>query len=109
MRLDPQDSFAYQNVSDGYLTLGRLDEAQAVIDQAAARKIDPRATRFTRYFLAFMRGDEAAMLKVVDETPARWTSRSCFYTALAARWRWAKCRKRVPRLTAAYTPPNSTA
>jgi serine/threonine protein kinase/Flp pilus assembly protein TadD len=69
MRLDPKDTFAYQNVSDGYLTLGRLDESQAVIDQAAAQKIDPRATRFTRYFLAFMRGDEAAMLKVVDETP----------------------------------------
>ena len=69
MRLDPKDTFAYQNVSDGYLTLGRLDEAQAVIDQAAAQKIDPRSTRFTRYFLAFMRGDEAAMLKVVDETP----------------------------------------
>jgi len=69
LRLDPKDAFAYQNVADGYLTLWRLDEAQVVIDQAVAQKIDPRSTRFTRYFLAFARGDDAAMQKVVEETP----------------------------------------
>jgi tetratricopeptide (TPR) repeat protein len=68
MRLDPKDAFAYQNVADGYLTLWRLDEAQAVIDQAVAQKIDPRATLFTRYFLAFARGDDAAMQKTVGGT-----------------------------------------
>jgi eukaryotic-like serine/threonine-protein kinase len=70
LRLEPNDSFAYQNVADGYLTLWRLDEAQAVIDQAVAQKIDPRATLFTRYFLGYARGDELAMQKAVDGTAA---------------------------------------
>jgi serine/threonine protein kinase len=68
MRLDPKDSFAYQNLADAYISLGRFDEAKAVTDQAAAQQIFPRATRFDRYLLAFVRGDDAAMQRVVAET-----------------------------------------
>jgi eukaryotic-like serine/threonine-protein kinase len=68
MRLDPKDSYAYQNLADAYISLGRFDEAKAVTDQAAAQKISPRATRFDRYMLAFVRGDDAAMKGILNET-----------------------------------------
>ena len=68
MRLDPKDTYAYQNLADAYLSLGRFDEAKAINDQAAAQKIGRRATRFNRYQLAFLRGDDAAMQSIVEET-----------------------------------------
>jgi eukaryotic-like serine/threonine-protein kinase len=67
MRLDPKDNYAYQNLADAYIALGRFDEAQAVVDQAAAQKIEPRTTRFARYQLAFLRGDEPAKTHIVAE------------------------------------------
>ena len=68
MRLDPKDSYAYQNLADAYISLGRFDEAQAVVDQAAAQKLAPRTTRFSRYQLAFIRGDQAAEQRIVAES-----------------------------------------
>ena len=67
LRLDPQDNFAYQNLADAYLSLNRIDEAQAVVDQAAAKKMAPRTTRFMRYQLAFLRGDQAAQQRIAAE------------------------------------------
>ncbi len=67
LRLDPQDNFAYQNLADAYLGLNRFDEAQAVVDQAAAKKMAPRTTRFMRYQLAFLRGDQAAQQRIAAE------------------------------------------
>ena len=67
MRLDPKDNYAYQNLADAYLGLNRFDEAQAVVDQAAEQKIEPRTTRFMRYQLAFVRGDEAAKTRIAAE------------------------------------------
>jgi tetratricopeptide (TPR) repeat protein len=68
MRLDPKDNYAYQNLSDAYVGLNRFDEAQAVVDQAAVQKMEPRTTRFTRLQLAFLRGDQAAQQRIVAET-----------------------------------------
>ncbi len=67
MRLDRKDNYAYQNLADAYTTLGRFDEAQAVVDQATAAKLEPRTTRFMRYQLAFLRGDETAETKIAAE------------------------------------------
>ncbi len=36
LRVDPKDYYAYQNLAAAYLALDRYDEAQSVIDQAAA-------------------------------------------------------------------------
>ena len=67
MHLDPKDNYAYQNLADAYTSLGRFDEAQAVIDQATAAKIEPRTTRFMRYQLAYLRGDEPAKTRIAAE------------------------------------------
>jgi tetratricopeptide (TPR) repeat protein len=57
MRLDPKDSFSYQNLANAYERLNRFDEARAVAEKAAAQQ---RSVHFTLYELAFIRGDEAA-------------------------------------------------
>ena len=67
-RLDPKDPYAYQNLMSAYLCLNRFEEAQAVVDQVAALKMDARAGSITRYQLAFHRGDAATMQRVIDET-----------------------------------------
>ncbi len=57
MRVDPQDSYAYQNLADVYERLNRYDEAKAVAEKAPAGQI---SVHFTLFELAFIRGDEAA-------------------------------------------------
>lgn len=57
MRIDPDDYYAYQNVSDAYERLGRLDEAKAVAEKIAAKQ---RSVHFTLFELAVLRGDESA-------------------------------------------------
>lgn len=67
MRLDPKDNYAYQNLGDAYFSLNRFDEVQAVVDQAMAQKMAPRTTRFARYQLAFLRGDQEAQQRIAGE------------------------------------------
>ena len=43
------------------MALDRLDEAQAILDQAKARKFDPEWDHFVLYQIAFLRGDTAGM------------------------------------------------
>jgi len=67
MRIDPKGNYAYQNLSDAYMSLGRFDEAKAVVDQAIAQKISTRTTRFMRFQLAYLHGDQAAEKRIVEE------------------------------------------
>jgi tetratricopeptide (TPR) repeat protein len=66
VRLDPKDTYAYSNLAASYLALNRWDEARAVAEQAAAQKLDSRATRDIRFRLAFLRGDQASMEREVS-------------------------------------------
>ncbi len=66
MRLDPNDRFAYQNLADAYERLGRYDEAKAILDQAAARKLSSPLDSLSRYDMAFLRGDEAGMQRAME-------------------------------------------
>ena len=59
MRIDPKDSYSYQNVADTYERLNRFDEARAVAEKAVAQNMG-RSVHFTLFDLAFIRGDEAA-------------------------------------------------
>jgi eukaryotic-like serine/threonine-protein kinase len=60
-RLDPKDVYAIQNLSSAYLGLNRFDEAKAIIDQGMAQGMDVAVFHIQLYFIAFQRGDEAAM------------------------------------------------
>lgn len=59
MRIDPKDSYSYQNVADTYERLNRFDEARAVAEKGVAENMG-RSLHFTLFDLAFIRGDEAA-------------------------------------------------
>jgi hypothetical protein len=61
IELDPDFSIGYYNVAFAYLYLNRLAEAEALIRQASERRIEVIQFSLLRYFIAFLRGDNAAM------------------------------------------------
>ncbi len=66
LQIDAKDPFGYQNTAGAYMSLGRYEEARAVIDQAAAQKADSSSTQMIGYDLAFIRDDQATMQHVLD-------------------------------------------
>ena len=50
----------YRNLSEDYMTLNRLTEAQAILDEAHSRKLDESLLE-SHYRLAFLQGDEQKM------------------------------------------------
>jgi eukaryotic-like serine/threonine-protein kinase len=59
--LAPDNILSYANLGGTYCSLNRLDEAKAAFDQAFAHKLDGGFLRAHIYYLAFLRGDSAAM------------------------------------------------
>jgi class 3 adenylate cyclase/Tfp pilus assembly protein PilF len=59
--LEPNAVVVYSNLGSDYLALGKLEDAKTILDQAAEQKVDGTILRLTRYQLAFLRGDAAAM------------------------------------------------
>jgi eukaryotic-like serine/threonine-protein kinase len=66
MRLDPKDIFSFSNLSDAYQSLGRYDEARALIDKATAQGLGSPSDAFSLYTMAFARGDKAGMQRALD-------------------------------------------
>ncbi len=69
LELDPAAGLNYGNLADSYLTLDRLDEAAAILQQAKAHQIDSPTLHLARYQLAFLQGDAAEMAR-----EAAWAS-----------------------------------
>jgi DNA-binding winged helix-turn-helix (wHTH) protein/tetratricopeptide (TPR) repeat protein len=59
------------NLTVTLAALGRVDEAQALIDEAFALKYDSYAHHNNAYHLAFLRGDDAAMKRHFDAVMGR--------------------------------------
>ena len=53
------------NLMDAYMALDKPDQAKIVFDQARERNLDTSLLRYSRYLLAFMQDDEAAMQEQV--------------------------------------------
>jgi len=66
LQIDSKDGYAYQNAAGLYIALGRYEEARAILDQAAAETSESLSTKSISYQLAFIRGDQAAMKRIVD-------------------------------------------
>jgi tetratricopeptide (TPR) repeat protein len=66
VRLAPDYVVNDSNLGLTYLSLNRLDEANAVFDQALAQKLDSGNLRGNIYSLAFLRGDAAEMQQQLD-------------------------------------------
>jgi len=65
LRLDPNNVINYGNLSLSYMSLNRLDEAEAVYQQAEERKLGDEGLLWERYLLAFLKGDTAQMAQLV--------------------------------------------
>ena len=66
LRLDPNDGLNYLNLGLAYMSLNRLDEAEAVYKQAEERKLEDELLLQSRYWLAFLKGDAAQMAQLVS-------------------------------------------
>ena len=61
LRLDPGSAAWYENLATAYIALQRLEEAQNVLNQAFAHKLDDPAMHADLYALAFLRSEPAGM------------------------------------------------
>ncbi len=69
MRSDPEMPFGY-TVASHFLSLNRLTEAEDVLRRAAERKLELPEMLVTRYYLAFLKGDQAGMEREIARAPA---------------------------------------
>ena len=67
-RLDPDHPYAYVGASHN-LHLDRFPQAEEVLHQAAERKIEIPEMLVTRYYLAFLKGDQAGMDREIARAP----------------------------------------
>jgi len=67
LRLEPNIAANYVNLGWVYMTLNRLDEAEAVYKQAEERKLESEDLLEYRYFLALVKGDAAQMAQLALE------------------------------------------
>ena len=61
IELDPDAEIGYRILAGSYQDLDRLGEAGNVLQQAAGRKLEMPQFLFTRYDLAFLKGDQPEM------------------------------------------------
>ncbi len=67
-RLDPDKAFGYAGARHETL-LGRIPEAEGILRLAAARKVEIPEMLVTRYYLAFLKGDQEGMDREVARAP----------------------------------------
>jgi hypothetical protein len=78
IEIDPNYSIGYGNVAFAYLYLDRLPEAEALLRRAAEHKIEAIEFSLVRYFIAFLRNDQAAMEREVTERHAKLQAQGFF-------------------------------
>jgi tetratricopeptide (TPR) repeat protein len=66
LTLGPNDVDNYDNLGFIYMTLNRLDEAEAMYKQAEERKLEGEFLLQNRYILAFLKGDTAQMAQLAS-------------------------------------------
>jgi eukaryotic-like serine/threonine-protein kinase len=66
VRLSPNNTAARVNVISSFISLGRFDEAEQAIGELAKINPDMLNVHASTYFLAYVRGDQAAMDREVE-------------------------------------------
>src|SRR5271157_1404732 len=66
LRLEPGDGTNYLNLGNSYVSLNRLDEAEAVYKQAEERALESEGLLANRYQLAFLKGDKAQLAQLLS-------------------------------------------
>jgi serine/threonine protein kinase len=67
IELDPDHNMAYSNLAHDYRNLDRLGESERVLEDASERKLHHSLLSVTRYDLAFLRGDPAALARALAQ------------------------------------------
>jgi DNA-binding winged helix-turn-helix (wHTH) protein/tetratricopeptide (TPR) repeat protein len=68
LRREPSNPLNYQNLGADYVSLNRLDEADALYKEAETRRLVNERSARSRYLLAFLKGDEAQMAHFATST-----------------------------------------
>jgi tetratricopeptide (TPR) repeat protein len=66
IRMEPNDEVNYSNLGNDCVALNRLDDADAVYQQAEKRKLQGESLLEVRYLLAFLKGDTAQMAQLAS-------------------------------------------
>jgi serine/threonine protein kinase/tetratricopeptide (TPR) repeat protein len=61
LEIDPNYSIGYANVTFGLVYLDRLSEAEALLHKASERKVESVELSLLRYFIGFLKKDQAAI------------------------------------------------
>ena len=78
IELAPDLSTAYANIAWAYIYQNRLPKAEAVLHRASEHKIEIIPFTLCRYFIAFVKGDEAAMRREITQRQARLDAQGWF-------------------------------
>ncbi|HEX8797067.1 MAG TPA: protein kinase, partial [Terriglobales bacterium] len=78
IRVDPDMPFGYA-VAVHYLSLDRFQEAEEALRRAADRKIEMPEMLVHRYYLAFLKGDEAGMDREIARAPEEQAEDQMFH------------------------------
>jgi tetratricopeptide (TPR) repeat protein len=71
LKLNPKDPYGYANLAAAYVSMNRYDEAKAVAEQAIAQKAEPWSIHIDLYEVAFIRGDNGAMQREVEQAAGK--------------------------------------
>ena len=63
MRLNPASGLIHAKLAQDYLFVNRLDDAQATLARAQAKKLDSPAVHFQAYAIAFLQNDASRMAR----------------------------------------------
>ena len=99
MRLEPNDVVNYANLIAGYVSLNRLDEAEAVYKQAEERKLESETLIQNRYQLAFLKGDATLMAQLAAATMGKPGTEDLLLAAQADTEAWYGKLKNARELT----------
>ncbi|MGA3214007.1 MAG: protein kinase, partial [Terriglobales bacterium] len=88
LRLEPNNAINYANLASALTSLNRLDEAEAVFEQALARKLEGESLLQNRYYLEFVRGDAAKMAELSTAAMGKPAAENLMLAALADTEAW---------------------
>ena len=99
MRLEPDDDASYIDLSNAYISLNRLEEAEAVFQQAEERKLEGESLQVNRYALAFLKGDTAQMEKLAGSAMGKPGTEDSLFSMQADTEAWHGKLERARDLT----------
>jgi len=76
--IDPAYSIGYENVAFAYVYLDRLGEAEATLGKASERKIETNEFSLLRYFIDFLKDDQAALERETTQRRAKLEAQGFF-------------------------------